>query len=209
MSAMRRGFLQRWPSAPALALLAVGLAAPGCVREVLKGEDPEAQPGRLTGENRRDALVVRLPWMQAPPPRLLRDGQPARSETVYGSAADGVTRYTLREPSGASAMVDVRSKMLPEGALEFAYEVVRLPPGLALEVAVPTTAEGARPAATVTVNGAPAVPAAGERGVLVPLGRDGTTRIVATPKAPETSPEPSPAPAAASVPAAGTQAIPR
>jgi hypothetical protein len=59
------------------------------------------------------------------------------------------------------------------------------------------------------VNGAPAVPAAGERGVLVPLGRDGTTRIVATPKAPETSPEPSPAPAAASVPAAGTQATPR
>lgn len=206
---MQRGFLRSWPSAAALALVASTLAAPGCVREVLKGEDPQSQPGRLTGENRRDALVVRLPWMQAPPPRLLRDGQPARSETVYGSATDGVTRYTLREPSGTSAMVDVRSRMLPEGALEFAYQVVRLPPGLSLEVAVPTAAEGARPAATVTVNGAPATPVAGDRGVLVPLGRDGTTRIIATPRAAEKSPDAVTAPAAAPSPAAGTNATPR
>ena len=195
MSAMRVAFLRNPGRLAAVGALAALLAAAGCVREVLKGEDPEARAGRLTGQNSKDALVVVLPWMSMPAPRLLRDGAVARAEVVYATVPGGKTRYTLREPSGISAIVDARAKQLPDAALEFEYEVVRLPPGLSVDVPIAVSGEGSRPDAVIAVNGAPARVAPDDRVVVVLLARDEPTRIVATPK-----PAPVPAPAPSTKP---------
>lgn len=186
MSAMPPDFLRKLLSSGGLragaAAACVALAAPGCVREVLEGDDPDAHAGRLTGRNNRDTLTIRIPWMALPVPQLLRDGSATQAETVFGRVPGGKTRYTLREPGGASAQVDARSRARDDGSIEFTYEVISLPPGLSLQVPVQLAGLDGRPDISVTVNGAPMNAAPDDRSALILLARDGATRVVAIPK---------------------------
>lgn len=175
-------------------------AGAGCVREVLEGDDPQARAGRLTGNNSRDTLTVRIPWMPMPVPELLRDGRGTGAETVFGGMPGGKTRYTLREPTGTSAQVDARSRVRDDGSIEFTYEVISLPAGLSLQVPIQLVGLNGRPDITVTVNGAAMKAAADDRSALILLARDGATRIVATPKPAPTAAPPSASAAAAPAP---------
>lgn len=193
MSAMAVDFLRKLLCARGLcacgAAACLALAAPGCVREVLQGDDPDSHAGRLTGQNNRDTLTIRIPWMALPVPQLVRDGTTTQAETVFGRVPGGKTRYTLREPSGTSAQVDARSKAREDGSIEFTYEVVSLPPGLSLQVPFQLAGLDGRPDITVTVNGAPMNAAPDDRSALILLARDGATRVVAIPKpAPASAP---------------------
>lgn len=172
--------------------MAVGCfwVAPGCVREVLKGEDPQ-RAGRLTGENGRDSLVVRIPWMALPGPRLLTANKLLRAESVFARTPEGETRFTLRTLGGVSALVDARSKDLPDGSLEFTYEIESLPADYQVDVVIEVKGDGLRPDVDVAVNGGPVKLEPGTEVVSVLLGRDEATRIVVTPRTP-----PAPTPAA-------------
>jgi hypothetical protein len=178
----------------AAALLAGGFhcASPGCVREVLKGDDPE-RPGRLTGENDRDSLVVRIPWMALPGPRLLNANKLVRAESVFARTPEGKTRFTLRTLGGVSALVDARSKDLPDGSLEFTYEIESLPAGYQVDVVIEVKGDGLRPDVDVVVNGGPVKLEPGTEVVSVLLGRDEATRIVVTPRTPPAPPPAAPA----------------
>jgi hypothetical protein len=175
-----------------LSVLGVVLAASvsgGCVREVLQGEDPETRTGRVTGDNRRDALVVRIPWMGMPEPRMLAQGKLVRTETVYTRSNAGETRFTLRTPGGTNASVDATSKELPDGSMEFSYRIVSLPATLVLDVAVPVKGNGLRPDIDLAVNGAPVKMEPGTEVVAVQLSRDAPTKLTALPRRPaETAP---------------------
>ena len=185
-----------------IAAMAVLAVAAGCVREVLKGEDPEARSGRLTGDNRRDSLYVRVPWMGMPEPRLFANGRLVRTETIYNRAAKGQTRFTLRMPNGTSASVDASSKDLPDGSLEFDYAIASLPPNLGLDIAIPVKGNGLRPDIDLAVNGAPVKLEPGTEVVAVQLARDAATKIVATPRRPpEASTPPASTPPATTPPA--------
>lgn len=172
-------------------LLAAALVlGTGCVREVLKGEDPESRTGRVTGDNRRDALVVRIPWMGMPEPRMLAQGKLVRTETVYARSNSGDTRFTLRTPGGTNASVDGASKELPDGSMEFSYRIVSLPANLLLDVAVPVKGNGLRPDIDLSVNGAPVKMDPGTEVVAVQLSRDAPTKVTAIPRRPaETAPK--------------------
>ena len=178
--------------AAGLVCMAMLASATGCVREVLKGEDPEARSGRLTGDNRRDSLYVRVPWMGMPEPRMFASGRLVRTETVYNRASKGQTRFTLRTPDGTTASVDASSKDLADGSLEFTYAIASLPAGLGLDVAIPVKGNGLRPDIDLSVNGAPVKLEPGTEVVAVQLSRDAATKIVATARRP---PEPTAAPA--------------
>ncbi len=167
-----------------LALFAAVLAGSGCVREVLKGDDPEGKAGRLTGRNGRDSLVVRIPWMALPAPRLLADNKLLRAESVFARTPDGKTRFTLRALNGVSALVDARSKETPSGALEFTYEIESMPAGYQVDVVIEAKGDGLRPDVDVAVNGAPVKLEPNTEVVSVLLARDEATRIVVTPRAP-------------------------
>lgn len=156
----------------------------GCVREVLKGEDPESRAGRLTGDNRRDSLVVRVPWMGMPQPRLLSAGKLLRTETVFARTDKGDTRFTLRTPGGTMATVDATSKELPDGSMEFTYSIGSLPQGLIVDVAVPILGNGLRPDIDLAVNGAPVKMDPGTEVAAVQLARDAATKITATARRP-------------------------
>lgn len=156
----------------------------GCVREVLKGEDPESRAGRLTGDNRRDSLVVRVPWMGMPQPRLLSAGKLLRTETVFARTDKGDTRFTLRTPGGTTATVDARSQELPDGSMEFTYSIGSLPQGLIVDVAVPILGNGLRPDIDLAVNGAPVKMDPGTEVAAVQLARDAATKITATARRP-------------------------
>lgn len=163
-------------------------AAAGCVREVIRGEDPQARSGRLTGDNRRDSLYVRVPWMGMPEPRMFANGRLVRTETVYNRAAKGQTRFTLRTPDGTTASVDASSKDLPDGSLEFSYAIASLPANLGLDVAIPVKGNGLRPDIDLAVNGAPVKLEPGTEVVAVQLSRDAATKIVATARRPADAP---------------------
>lgn len=189
MSAVRPHQLSR-PIFPAL-LAAVALAGSvGCVREVLKGEDSESRVGRLTGENDRDSLVVRIPWMALPEPRLLSSNKLVRAESVFARTPQGETRFTIRSLGGPTALVDARSKDLPGGALEFSYEIESLPAGYQVDVVIEVKGDGLRPDIDVAVNGAPVKLEPNTEVVSVQLARDEATRIVATPRTPAAAPAP-------------------
>lgn len=167
-----------------------------CVREVLKGEDPQGRAGRLTGQNGRDSLVVRIPWMALPGPRLLNSNKLVRAENVFARTPQGETRFTLRGLNGATALVDARSKDLPDGSIEFTYEIESLPAGYQVDVVIEVKGDGLRPDVDVNVNGGPVKLEPGTEVVAVQLGRDEATRIVVTPRtpAPATAPASKPAP---------------
>ena len=162
--------------------MGLALASPGCIREVISGEDPQAKPGRLTGKATKDQLVVRIPWMETPPPRFLEGDAPLPAETVFTRTPAGVLRFTLRATDGTSAVVDARAKRMPDDSMEFTYQVVSLPPGRSLDVGIRVTPEGIKPAIDLQVNGAPVSLAPGTEAAFVQLARDSATRITAIPR---------------------------
>lgn len=171
--------------APLRALAAVALGAvalAGCVREVVSGEDPEARRPSLSGNDARDQLIIDVPWMQTPAPRLLEGDKLTRSEVVFARTPDKSLLYTLRSFDGKMADVEVFTKKLPDDGLEFTYRIKRLPAGFGLDTVVPVLPEGSRPAAEVWVNGAPVKITPGTEVVAIILARDHATKIVVRPK---------------------------
>ena len=166
-------------------------ASPGCVREVISGEDPQARRNRITGKADRDSLVVNIPWMEAPVPRLGFDGRLVVFEIVDAPVDQRTQRFTLRTPDDKVATVRAKRVVQRDGSIEFAYTVDRLPSGYSLDVPFDLDPEGLKPAIDLAVNGAPVQVAPGNDFVAVQLSRDATTRIVARPR---------PAPSAPSVP---------
>ena len=154
----------------------------GCVREVLSGEDPEARRNRVTGKADRDSLVVNIPWMEAPVPRLGFDGRMVVFEIVDAPMDQRTQRFTLRTPDDRVATVRARRTLQRDGSIEFAYTVDRLPSGYSLDVPFDLDPEGLRPAIDLAVNGAPVAVAPGNDFVAIQLSRDATTRIVARPR---------------------------
>lgn len=174
-------------SVPALALAVTTLAAVlagGCVREVVSGEDPQARRGRLTGKAGRDSLVVNIPWMEIPAPRLLYDGKLVVFETVAAPLDPNTTRFTLRATNDVTATVRTTRRLNPDRTIEFSYTVEDLPPQYALDTIFDLDPEGIKPAIDVAVNGAPVKVNPGTDLIFVQLARDSATRVLATPSAP-------------------------
>lgn len=173
-----------------------GLAActwwAGCVREVISGEDPQARTGRITGNNARDTLVIRLPWMEAPAPRMLFGDRLLAYETVQARSSDGSERFVLRALNAVETTVTVRAKLQDDGAMEFAYRVDALPPGYSVDVVFDVRPQPVRPPIDLWTNGAPVKVAPGTEVVSVQLSRDAPTRITARarPAAPNDAPKP-------------------
>ncbi len=160
-----------------------GLAActwwAGCVREVISGEDPQARTGRVTGNTSRDTLVIRLPWMEAPAPRMLFGDRLLAYETVQARLADGSDRFVLRALNAVETTVTVRAKLQDDGAMEFSYRVDALPPGYSVDVVFDVRPQAVRPPIDLWTNGAPVKMAPGTEVVSVQLSRDAPTLITA------------------------------
>jgi hypothetical protein len=200
-----------------LAVASAGITLSGCIREVISGEDPQAKAPALVGKSSSDTLTIRIPWMEIPPPRLLLDDKLLRAETIYARSPHGAMRYTLRTVSGVTAVVDVKSKRLPDDSMEFTYEIASLPPKYVVDTMVMLAADKARPAVQVQVNGAPVKTLVETEVVVIQLSRDAVTKILAIPVFPPEVPAgaavpattPAVTPAVAPVPAASTSATPR
>ncbi len=183
-----------------LSVLALAVV-PGCVREVLSGTDPEARAPRVSTDTSKNEVVVTIPWMPAPQPRLLFKDQLTRAEAVFSRSPDRVTHFTVRSVAGTTALVDLRTKASADETLEFTYEVLKLPSDYSVDVVIPIRASGPRPACDVAVNGAPVKVAPDTEVVAVILSRDAPTRIVVTPR----PVAPAAAPVASTRPSASTK----
>lgn len=170
-------------AAKCLAPLALAVASlvpsAGCVREVISGQDPEARKGRITGNNARDTLVVRLPWMEAPTPRMIFGDRLLAYETVQARMSDGSDRFVLRSLNSVETTVNVRARLQDDGSMEFAYRLDALPPGYSVDVVFDVRPQPLRPAIDLWTNGAPVKVAPGTEAVSVQLSRDAPTRITA------------------------------
>jgi hypothetical protein len=196
-----------------LAVASAGITMSGCIREVISGEDPQAKAPALVGKSSSDTLTIRLPWMEIPPPRLLLDDKLLRAETIYARSPHGAMRFTLRTSTGATAVVDVKSKRLADDSMEFTYEIASLPPKYVVDTLVMIAADQVRPAVEVKVNGAPVKTLVGTEVVVIQLSRDAPTKILAIPVFPPEVPAnaavPGATPAVVPAPAASTSAPPR
>jgi hypothetical protein len=191
MSTMLTSRLLKLPRAAILGLAMVSVVlvaavAGGCVREVVSGYDPESKSGQLNSKSATNRLVVLVPWMQPPTPRLLLDDKLARCETVFSRNPDGVVRYVLRTVTGQTATVEVRTKRLPDDAMEFTYEIKSLPPKYSVDVPFEVTAAESRPAIELLMNGTPVKVVPGTEVIVLQLARDAVTKIRAIPMAPPT-----------------------
>ena len=156
------------------------------MREVVSGYDPESKSGQLNSKSATNRLVVLVPWMQPPTPRLLLDDKLARCETVFSRNPDGVVRYVLRTVAGQTATVEVRTKRLPDDAMEFTYEIKSLPPKYSVDIPFEVTAAESRPAIELLMNGTPVKVVPGTEVIVLQLARDAVTKIRAIPMAPPT-----------------------
>ncbi len=217
MSTMNLKNLLNLRSCALLAVASAGITTSGCIREVISGEDPQAKTPALVGKTSSDTLTIRLPWMEIPPPRLLLDDKLLRAETIYARSPHGAMRFTLRTSTGATAVVDVKSKRLADDSMEFTYEIASLPPKYVVDTLVMIAADQVRPAVEVKVNGAPVKTLVGTEVVVIQLSRDAPTKILAIPVFPPEVPAdaavptatPAVAPAAVPAPAASASAPPR
>ncbi len=168
------------PMIKAAVLACACCAASGCVREVLSGEDPDVKRPTATGDSKRDQLVFNIPWMEAPIPRILWEGQPVVAERVSALTPDNQTSYMLRTRTGASATILITTKYPAQDVVEFTYDVQKLAQGYTLDLPVGLGRIGRRGAIKIDVNGAPfnAPPTADI--AIVSLARDEKTRIRAT-----------------------------
>jgi hypothetical protein len=204
-------------SFPLLAVASAGITMSGCIREVISGEDPQAKAPALVGKSSSDTLTIRIPWMEIPPPRLLLDDKLLRAETIFARSPHGAMRFTLRTSTGATAIVDVKSKRLLDDSMEFTYEIAFLPPKYVVDTLVMLAADNGRPAVEVKVNGAPVKTLVGTEVVVIQLSRDAPTKILAIPVFPPEVPAdaavpgatPAVAPAAVPAPKASTSTPPR
>ena len=214
MSTMNPKNLLKLRSLALLAVASAGITTSGCIREVISGEDPQAKSPALVGKSSSDTLTIRLPWMEIPAPRLLLDDKLLRAETIYARSPHGAMRFTLRT---VTAVVDVKSKRLPDDSMEFSYEITSLPPIYVVDTLVMLAADSARPAVKVQVNGAPVKTLVGTEVVVIQLSRDAVTKILAIPVFPPEVPAnaavpgatPAVAPAAVPAPSASTSTPPR
>ena len=213
MSTMNPKNLLKLRSFALLAVASAGITTSGCIREVISGEDPQAKTPALVGKTSSDTLTIRLPWMEIPPPRLLLDDKLLRAETIYARSPHGAMRFTLRTSTGATAVVDVKSKRLADDSMEFTYEIASLPPKYVVDTLVMIAADQARPAVEVKVNGAPVKTLVGTEVVVIQLSRDAPTKILAIPVFPPEVPAdaavPGATPAVVPAPAARTSTPPR
>ncbi len=217
MSTMNLKNLLNLRSCALLAVASAGITTSGCIREVISGEDPQAKTPALVGKTSSDTLTIRLPWMEIPAPRLLLDDKLLRAETIYARSPHGAMRFTLRTSTGATAVVDVKSKRLIDDSMEFTYEIASLPPKYVVDTLVMLAADNGRPAVEVKVNGAPVKTLVGTEVVVIQLSRDAPTKILAIPVFPPEVPAdaavptatPAVAPAAVPAPAASASAPPR
>lgn len=160
--------------------LVVAAALSGCKRTVLSGDDPDTLRPTATGDAKRDVLVIDIPWMQAPIPRLLIDGQPIVAERVSSTSPDQRTTYMLRTRTGAAAELDIQAKYPSDTVAEFVYSIKKLPPGYALDLPVALGRVGRRGPISIAVNGVPfTAPPTADVGI-VNLARDDKTRIRCT-----------------------------
>jgi hypothetical protein len=213
MSTMNLKNLLNLRSCALLAVASAGITMSGCIREVISGEDPQAKAPALVGKSSSDTLTIRLPWMEIPPPRLLLDDKLLRAETIYARSPHGAMRFTLRTSTGATAVVDVKSKRLADDSMEFTYEIASLPPKYVVDTLVMIAADQVRPAVEVKVNGAPVKTLVGTEVVVIQLSRDAPTKILAIPVFPPEVPAnaavPGATPAVVPASAARTSAPPR
>lgn len=172
------------------------LSLGGCVREVISGEDPQVRGPRLSKNAAKNELVVDIPWMQAPTPRMILDDKLVPTEVVYGRSPEKKTLYTLRSMRGTLAGAEVTTNYLPNQVIEFTYRITQLPAGYGMDVVVPISATDNRAEAELTVNGALAKMPPGTEVAVVVLSRDAPTRLVVKPRDPV-----APAPAAPAAPA--------
>jgi len=186
MSTMLPHRLLNLPFVAILGLAMVSVIPGGCVREVVSGYDPESKSGQLNSKSATNRLVVLVPWMQPPTPRLLLDDKLARCETVFSRNPDGVLRFVLRTAAGQTGTVEVRTKRLPDDAMEFTYEIKSLPPKYSVDVPFEVTAAGSRPAIELLMNGTPVKVVPGTEVIVLQLARDAVTKIRAIPTAPPT-----------------------
>jgi len=207
MSTMLTQRLLKLPSAAILGPAMVSVLLAGCVREVVSGYDPESKSGQLNSKSATNRLVVLVPWMQPPTPRLLLEDKLARCETVFSRNPDGVVRYVLRTAAGQTGTVEVRTKRLPDDAMEFTYEIKSLPPKYSVDVPFEVTAAEGRPAIDLLMNGTPVKVVPGTDVVVLQLARDAVTKIRAIPKAPPADAAgPTATPASSTTPAAAAGA---
>jgi hypothetical protein len=186
MSTMYSSRLLNLPHTAILGLAMVSVISVGCVREVVSGYDPDSKSGQLNSKSATNRLVVLVPWMQPPTPRLLLDDKLARCETVFSRNPDGVVRYVLRTVAGQTATVEVRTKRLPDDAMEFSYEIKSLPPKYSVDVPFEVTAAEGRPAIELLMNGTAVKVVPGTEVIVLQLARDAVTKIRAIPMAPPT-----------------------
>jgi hypothetical protein len=192
--------LPRWRAlGRGLAALVAALACAGCVKTVLSGEDPDTLRPTATGDSKRDVLVVDIPWMQAPIPRLLIDGQPIVAERVSTTNPDQRTIYMLRTRTGATAELEIQASYPSDSVAEFVYRIRRLPSGYELDLPVALGRVGRRGPIALAVNGVPFQAPPTADAAIVNLARDERTRIRCT-RIPDPPPESG---AAAARPAAG------
>ena len=200
MSTMNPKNLLKLRSLALLAVASAGITTSGCIREVISGEDPQAKSPALVGKSSSDTLTIRMPWMEIPAPRLLLDDKLLRAETIYARSPHGAMRFTLRTVTGATAVVDVKSKRLPDDSMEFSYEITSLPPKYVVDTLVMLAADKGRPEV-----------------VVIQLSRDAVTKILAIPVFPPEVPAnaavpgatPAVAPAAVPAPSTSTSTPPR
>ncbi|MBL9141937.1 MAG: hypothetical protein JNK53_08735, partial [Phycisphaerae bacterium] len=94
----------------AAVMLASASLAVGCVRTVLQGEDPAVRRPTATGDASRDVLVINIPWMEAPIPRLLLGDRPVVAERVSARTSEAKTSYFLRTTIGTEAELEITTQ---------------------------------------------------------------------------------------------------
>lgn len=206
LTAMPLRFHTRFPSGLlALAMAGLVLVPTGCVRTVLEGEDPDVARPVATGDPKRDVLVVDLPWMQAPMPRLLYQDKPVVCEQVRAYTPDRQTSLMLRTRAGVNVTVLIAATSPSPDQAEFVYEVQKLPSGYTLDLPIALGNVGRRGPIKISVNGAPFNAPPSTDAAIVPLARDSKTRILATRVPPAGQPGTAAQPAAATQPASAAQ----
>ncbi len=156
------------------------LCATGCVRTVLEGEDPDVARPVATGDIDRDVLLINVPWMQAPVPRLLLDGNAVQVEQVSARTPELKTSYLLRSRGGITAEIEISTDYPSNDVVDFTYRIKRLPRGYTLDLPIGLGQVGRRGPIAIAVNGAPFDVPPSANVALIDLARDERTRIRCT-----------------------------
>lgn len=174
---------------------AAGVSLAGCKRTVLSGDDPDVLRPTATGDSKRDLMVINIPWMEAPIPRLLLDGKPVVAERVSVGLSETETSYVLRTRTGTTAELLITTTYPAANVMEFTYQIKKMPSGFTLDLPIGLGQVGRRDPIDLVINGAPFKAPPSANVAIVPLARDEKTRIRCT-RLPKPSPPPATDPAA-------------